>query len=145
MSVWSILLRLLLTVGLILNGSSYAVASAHMQMDHMTMSASASQPAEKPVVNAEPPCAGHHHSRSETGDTSFAYAATDLAAFQSGLPSPDCCDSGSCRCSCVHPSPTAVTTAVFQPAVFEQSGCVGPTLSAHAPPVSPRLIRPPIV
>lgn len=144
MSVWSILLRLLLTVGLTLNGSGYAVASAHMQMEHMTMASAAPQPASIPAATTEPPCAVHHQGMSETADTPPADPATDTAAVKSGLPSPDCCKSGSCRCACVHPAPTAVPTVAFQPAVFEQSGSVRPTISGHASPVFPRLIRPPI-
>jgi len=54
MAVWSILLRDMLAVRLILKGSDYVVASAHTQMDHAELASTTPQPIVHPVATAEP-------------------------------------------------------------------------------------------
>ncbi len=144
MSVWSILLRVLLAVSLILNGSGYAVASAHMQMDHAALASTTTQPIVHPVATAEPPCAEHHQGGSMASKIPSADAATDAASVKSGDPSPDCCKTGACRGACVHSGPVAVPTMAFRPVVIEHANSVSPMISGHASPAIPHLIRPPI-
>lgn len=146
MSVWSILLRVVLAVGLVLNGSGYAVASAHMQMDQEGQANTILTSVANPSVAAEPPCAEHHSSmgsmsaKAQMGDT-----AADATSVESGHPSPDCCESGACRCACVHQCQATIPAIAFQLAVIEKVSIVRPMTSGHESPAVPHLIRPPIV
>ena len=146
MHVWSILLRVLLALGLILNGSGYAVASTHMQMDHAALASTTSTTVAKPSMAAEPPCAEHHSSMgSMSVKAQAAETAADTSSVKSGHPSPDCCKSGACRCACVHQCQAAVFAVTFQLAVIEKASNVRPMASGHESPAVPHLIRPPIV
>lgn len=142
MSVWSILLRVLLTVGLILNGSGYAVASAHMQ--HMTMASATPQPVATPVAAVESPCAERHQGMVPVAGNPLPDAASDAVSVESEYPAPDCCKSGACRCACVHHSQAAVPAVAFRQAVIEHVSSVRSMKSGHDSPALPHLIRPPI-
>lgn len=151
MSVRSILLRLLLSVGLILNGSGYAVASAHMQMDDSMQAGSMQAGTSSTLVAsaalaAETPCPTHHlmGMQSMSTESPTVHGAANTTSLKSGHPSPDCCKSGACRCACVHQCQAAVPAVAFQLAVIEKVGNVRPMQSGHESPAVPHLIRPPI-
>lgn len=145
MHVWSIVLRALLAFGLILNGSGYAVASSHMQMDHAALASTTLTSAANPSVAAEPSCAELHVGmRSLSAEAPAADTVADATSVKSGRPSPDCCKSGACRCACVHQCQAAAPAVAFQLAVIEKVSSVRPMKSAHESPVVPHLIRPPI-
>ncbi len=144
MSVWSLLLRVLLTVGLILNGSGNAVASAHMQMPHMSIAGAAPLAAANPVATAEPSCHEPGHGAVSVAETQRPDAATDAMPVTSEHPSPDCCKSEACSCACVHQAQAAVPAVALQQAVIEHVSSVRPMKSGHDSPALPHLIRPPI-
>lgn len=146
MSVCSILLRVLLALSLVLNGSGYAVASVHMQMDQAGQASTNITSVGNPSEAAEPPCAAHHASmgsmsaKAQVGDT-----AADVTSVESGHPFPDCCESGACRCACVHQCQAAVFAVTLQLAVIEKVSNTRPMAPGHESPAVPHLIRPPIV
>lgn len=144
MSAWSILLRVLLTVALILNGSGYAVASSHMQMDHMVGAGGAPAFAEDSAGTAESGCSEHHRSTVPVAGNAGADAVVDAASAKSSAPSPDCCKSGACRCVCVQQAQAAVPALALQPALVEHVRSLIPMDSDYASPALPHLIRPPI-
>lgn len=146
MSAWSILLRVLLAVGLILNGSGYAVASTPMQMDHAAQTSATLTSVVNSSAAAEPPCAEHHASMgSMSAKAQVAEIAADATLGESGHPSPDCCKAGACRCACVHQCQAAVFAVVLQLPVIEKISNVRPMTSGYESPAVPHLIRPPIV
>ena len=131
MNLLQILLRLLLCIGLVLNGSAYAMAGGSMQgemqdgvvvaTDHgMAMTdchdaEAAPEPAELP----EPAHAGH-----------------DGAS--------DCCQAGdSCHCDCQHHSPAAMQQAIVLGAQTADTRVVPNADAGRAAPPPQRLIRPP--
>lgn len=145
MHVWSILLRVLLALGLILNGSGYAVASTHMQMDHAALASTTSTTVAKPSMAAEPPCAEHHSgSQSMSAKADAVDTAEHATSGKYGLQSPDCCKSGACKCVCVHQCQATVPAIAFQLAVIENASIVHPMTSGHESAAVPHLIRPPI-
>ena len=143
MSFWPILLRALISISLILNGSGYAVASTHMQMGHMSTVASVPQPPAEPVATAEPPCHQHQVNASAAA-AQLPDAVHDKAPAKSKHPSPDCCKSGACRGTCTHQAQTALHTHPLRYAGVEPVSGVRPLKPGHAAPALPHPIRPPI-
>jgi hypothetical protein len=143
MSVWSLLLRVLLAGALVFNGVSTAVASVHLgHMGAMVPAHSAKVAPVQTTATEEPPCHQHHQAEA-VGDSHPAPAAADTAA-KSGTPSPDCCKSGACRCTCVHHAPVAIVDLGFLVPLIEHADSVRPMSTRHATPALPHLIRPPI-
>lgn len=135
MSVWSILLRLFLAAALIFNGAATAVASVHMS--HVDVVQAAVQP--EPVSAEDPPCHGHDPATAAVTDLPVA---VDTDSDQGT--SPDCCESGACRCSCAqHATATILDLRIVAP-IIEHAASVRPMSSGHAAPALPHLIRPPI-
>lgn len=131
MSVWSVLLRLLLTVALVFNGAAPAVAAIHA--GHMAAAPVSAEPA--PVADDAMPCHEHHQ----------AGAAEQPQSTPDDEPaSPDCCKSGACRCACVHSTPVAIVDLGFTAPLIEHAESVRPMPSGHADAALPHLIRPPI-
>ena len=143
MTVLSVLLRVLLSISLILNGSGYAMAATHMQMGHGDTAASAPKQASDSVFAAELPCQQHHSGVSgpvaQLPDTT-----SDSATVKSEHPSPDCCKSGACRCACVHQVQVAIPMGSLDGGVIEHAGVMQLLKQGHTAPALPHLIRPPI-
>lgn len=122
LSLSAIFLRVLLCLGLLVNGWAQAVSVSHAA-------------ASAPVRVSAPPC--HEHG----GMTATAHPH---GQGTTPLKKPDCCKSGACACACSH----GVVTAL--PAVYEQARDVEHAvlesfpLTRYASPALPRLIRPPI-
>lgn len=140
MSIQSLWLRVLLSLGLILNGSSLAIASveAGMDMDR----ALHSSPEATPGLASQPSCHEVASNQNATGSRDAPLGS------QSGAPSksqhPDCCKSGKCTCACVHAAVALPGIARMEASVFH-----GPILCStdvhHVAPVLSELIRPPII
>jgi hypothetical protein len=141
MSVWSILLRVLLSLSLALNGVSAAAAAVHMPLMLKTATQAASTGMQD-VAGPGMPCHGHHGASKEIAQGVAPAAAPDPAPVKS--PSPDCCKSGLCRCACVHGVQATLVADVSTPAILEHDRSVRPLLLGHAAPAAPHLIRPPI-
>jgi hypothetical protein len=139
----SILLRLLMCVTLILNGSAAAMASVGMPLEHahaMAMNPGSMSSVAESGHEASPPC---HESM-----------AVDTAGHPSPAPapeqtpdpgSPDCCTSGSCMCACAQHGFATSVAAFRVEVVSARSGPVHPLSTGHAEPAQPHLIRPPII
>ncbi|WP_149193465.1 CopL family metal-binding regulatory protein [Luteimonas suaedae] len=156
MSAWSILLRMLLCLGLILNGSGYALASASMPMEHSLASASAADvvtPAARTAAK-DVPC---HQQKHGTSESAAAAARSPSSASLPGSQSPndepptetpdlacDCCESGLCRGTCMHQGQAAVPAASQYDAVPAHDCDARPARPGHAAPALSHLIRPPI-
>ncbi|GAB3099687.1 CopL family metal-binding regulatory protein [Lysobacter terrae] len=151
MSIGSVLLRLLLSLCLVLNGTGAAAASAHMPMQHesaplgteATTSASASADAM--------PCHGGHHEaaamQSPADPMAMGHASHDKASKPDhSRPghTPDCCKSGTCRCACVHVAQVGVPAMLLPAAVPAHERSVRTLTLGHAAPALPHPIRPPI-
>ena len=129
MRLRSVLLRLLLSLALVANGSAVVHASARMAfaadagiaMDH----------------KAEPAC--HDVAGMQDGTT-----VDDHDAPPPPAPHDDCCPPGACHCSCVSHAPTIL--AVHAMARTARPAAAPPSARRlpHATPALPRLIRPPI-
>ncbi|MCY7355496.1 MAG: CopL family metal-binding regulatory protein [Lysobacter sp.] len=139
----SILLRGLLSLSLILNGSGYAMASMHTQMGHMDSVSSTLPATPQPVAATEPPCY-QHHGASAVVVVELPDAMQDEPSTKRGHPSPDCCKSGACHCACIHQAQAAIPTHVLRHDTAEHASSVRPLKPGHPAPALPHLIRPPI-
>ncbi len=148
MRLTTLLLRVLLCLSLVFNGAGYSFASGHLEaaahtaMEHAAMTIE--EGSTHRMAQAQPPC----HDEDGTAATqpaSLAPAATLAANTQdpdhSGV---DCCQSGSCRCVCVHAS-VALMLPPAGGALAPMHDAAMQTLVTGAPaPALPHLIRPPI-
>jgi len=141
MSVWSTILRVLLSVALVLNGASGAAAAVRMQMSHAEGHTEVVVAKESPDISAaEMPC---HHPAS--GVVHEASAATvDPALGKPQHPTPDCCKSSSCNCVCVQAAQAPLASVFITTLLADHSQCVRPLLLGHPSPALPHLNRPPI-
>lgn len=135
----SVLLRLLLCLGLILNGSAVAVASTQMQLAHMTaafeVAAATSAPCHEGMAMAGMDMSGMDHAAmSMHGDH-----GPDAA------PEPDCCKSQTCDCACLQPVPATAIAFAFGGAHAGHGPIARPMPIGHDAPALPYPIRPPIV
>lgn len=136
MSLWAVLLRVLLSIALILNGATTAMAS--VQMTH-GFAPKAATPVK--TASVEMPCHQHQQAASVAADPS---PAAPVSPPKSKHPAPDCCKSSACRCACMHSAPATMSMMIYTPAVVEHSQSVRPMALGHAAPALPHLIRPPI-
>lgn len=132
MLIWPILLRILLTAGLILNGSGYAAASVHAH-------AGAAGEVAAACHGNEVDAAALDHSPAASG---MAHASVHAGA---AAPSPDGCETDDCGCACAQQSAAAVITGVHgRDAVIARERGNGIMASGRASPTLPNPIRPPI-
>jgi hypothetical protein len=128
----SILLRLLLSLSLVLNGSSYAAAAAKMPMEHVAAAH------EKSKAEEAPPCPGHSDLTAADGQGAEPGSATHEHD------KPECCKSAKCVGACLQHAPVAIVAQWVGPAAIEHSDAVRQIKAAHANPALPHRIRPPI-
>lgn len=141
MSIRAILLRVLLSISLVLNGAAGAAAAVHVQMPHDDGQAVAALAAESPGSSSgEMPC---HQQATETGDKA-PLAAADPEPAESKHSAPDCCKSSSCNCACVQAAQAPLAFVFVHALLVDHSHSVSPLLPGHPSPALPHLIRPPI-
>lgn len=131
----SILLRLLLSLALVVNGLSAVHAGVFMAVDGVAHAAMAAHDAGS--RDAEPPC---HDAMTAVQDDA---ARGDEATPSPAAASDDCCPVG-CLCNCVSSAPTLVQVHALAPTPLLDSGPVSALRVPHASPALPDLIRPPI-
>lgn len=134
MPVWSILLRVALSVALVLNGATGAFAATRMQMSHDAPTITADA-VEKAAVEA--PC----HEMSGMAHTS---PATDLAPEPSKHAGSECCKFASCTCMCMQGVQAPPAYAVMPIVLVNHNQSVRPLLLGHTSPALPHPNRPPI-
>lgn len=131
------LLRVLLSLCLALNGlpalAMHVPVQAMAQAD-TSHEAAGAMPCHGDEAAAEPMT---HHAAA-------TFAETDRASDDSTPPSPDCCETGACRCACVHFA-QAVMPVLQVPAIaIARDHGVRALAPGHAAPALPHPIRPPI-
>jgi hypothetical protein len=142
MSASNILLRVLLSLILVLNGVWTAKASVQMPME---MAMPSSEQAIGAVDNAAGShCAGH----------ALAMAASPHDAGHADAPAaipkpcdpaaPDCCKSSACRCACSQLCASLLPVVTQAPLLAAHDRVVGALAPAYPTPALPHLIRPPI-
>ncbi|UNK49779.1 CopL family metal-binding regulatory protein [Lysobacter sp. S4-A87] len=143
MSLRAFLLRALLCLSLVLNGSGYAVASTQMQLTHMA----ATQASLAAAAQVAPPChtqvdegtavaTGH-----VMGDMASSAACDDRHGSQA---SPDCCQSSHCACDCLQYATATLADVPALPAVIERAAEIRALSPSHVAPALANPIRPPI-
>src|SRR5688500_14901628 len=133
---WTILLRLLLSLAVLLNGTTAALAFKHGGHDAMPATTA---PALASSTADALPCPEH--------DQAALMASEDPVTpvpAESGHPPLDCCQSGACQCACMHPAPAAAPTIAFAAVSIGHARSARPMPTGHAAPALPHLIRPPI-
>ena len=129
----ALLLRLLLCLALVANGTSAVHAGVGMAVDGGSEHAAAAD-------ESAPPC---HDDMAAMAD------ADGATADHSGMSSPpsmegDCCPAGGCLCSCVWSAPTLLGVHGVALATLPASVPVAFLAGSHASPTLHHLIRPPI-
>ena len=140
MRSWSILLRVLLSLTLVLNGAMSAAAATSMQVAHAPVKAPATA-----LQNVNSGVSCHEHSPASVASSDDAPSvAVHPAPEKSKHPAPDCCKSGICACACTHLAQATFTTLDIGASVFDGHRSVRWLTSAHTARALPHLIRPPI-
>lgn len=128
-----LLLRVLLCIALILNGSGLAVAATQMQVQHAAMAAATSGPLPAPTDHAT--CMEH---------SSAATPATGAPLSDNHSATADCCTGTSCDVAC----PAGLLATLTAPAqgwrIAPQILAVRPALADHPAPALHDRYRPPI-
>ena len=134
MSIQRLLLRVLLCVALILNGSGIAVAGTQMHMQHAGVAGAATSPLA--AVDAEAICGDHADGATEP---------LESAACGDHAGTADCCEGSACDVFC----PAGMLWTAMVPAqgwwVTPATLAVRPTFSDHPAPLLQSRYRPPIV
>ncbi len=138
MSIRSIVLRTLLGLCLVLNGTGTAVAAAQMATATIASSTMASD-TTNPATTTDADC----HDRDMAADPGHG-SVMEHDGSSSPHPAPDCCKYGTCQCACAQHA--QVTIALF--AAEGSIGVAGISLHALADgrpaPAPDALLRPPI-
>ena len=135
----SILLRVLLSAALILNGIGSAVAGARMAGVAKEAPAAVASAHAHHAVAAPAQAPGACHD--ESGTT--AHEGAPSPAADHGKHGVDCCQ-GMCACHCMQQAQVTFATAMLASTQVAQSAGVRAMSSAHETPRLPHLIRPPI-
>ncbi len=143
MRVWPILLRVLLSLSLIFNGSGVVLAGSHAHPEDAAAVQTAAETAERPAA-AQPPCHEHHQADTSASSNAIDEPAEVLQALAIDDASTDCCQSGSCRCGCVHHSSFGFAGQSLRAVAIEHPVLTAVVWNRYAAPPLPHLIRPPI-
>lgn len=144
MPLRAFLLRALLCLSLVLNGSGYAVASTQMQLMHVA----AAQASLAAAAQKAPPCHEQLHEGSTAPSTHLmADTASSAAACDDSHGSkaaPDCCQSSQCACDCLQYATATLANVPALPALIEHAAELGALSPSHVAPALANPIRPPI-
>jgi hypothetical protein len=142
MPLWSLALRVLLSLSMAFNGVAFAGVQSHDAMHPVASQGADADHAADAMTGAACSEAGMSaatsHADHATGPDSAAKKPTkDHAAG-------DCCKSGSCRCPCMHAPSLAVSVAsLLLPDIRNTEAQKLPAFG-HPSPALGHLIRPPI-
>jgi hypothetical protein len=139
MSPSSLLLRLLLCISLVLNGSSYALASTHMQLAQVGV-----VPAAAPVI-ARQIVVEHCDEHTKAAPVGAAFAAGDDDHTPYLTQHPNCCEpGGGCKGACLQHVQAVVLSYLIGEAAIGHFASMRWMKADHETPALPHLIRPPI-
>lgn len=146
MRLFSLLLRLLLSVSLIANGVGFAQATVRMQLAHASHLTA--------TLVAEPGGSTECHEQATGGGdempNGMSHAAmgnTDHGAqapAQGATDDTECCDASSCQCICAQHAFAAFAAGIPSGAMPVAGAAVLRGSPQHLAPRLPHLIRPPI-
>jgi hypothetical protein len=137
MSVWSLLLRVLLSLMLAVNGVAAAAVSVQMAD---AVDAEAARAGDSATA-VDMPCHARHAQAMPDDASPAAMAALAPAT---GKHASDCCKSGLCRCACTQGAHAVLLASVDSVRVAgHDSGARAPAVACPAPAL-PHPIRPPI-
>jgi hypothetical protein len=128
----AILLRLLLSLALVLNGTVPAMAAVRMQLAAGAEAASAQQ--------GQTPC---HEAGAMAAYGGMDHGPAMPLPDKSPQKAPDCCKGG-CTCACMQPTQAAPPVAMVPMMAAAPAPVVHRLALGHANPALPHLIRPPI-
>lgn len=145
MSLGPLLLRVMLILAFVLNGTTSAMAAAQMSLGHQMPRNEAML--HEPAHDHEdmPAC---HGGGMDAGIT--AAGTHDHTCASHPIPSdhheqsPDCCDGGSCLCVCAHGMHATIPPPAFAVHAYGRIDESSVPTAGHAAPDLPHLIRPPI-
>ena len=132
MSPLNVLLRVLLCIGLILDGSGHAGAAMGAQSGRAQLATTQGMPAAA--------CDGHSEATAPPG----AEHASIGAATPSKDRAPTCCQSSTCKCRCDMPPAAAMAVPFAFGAMVPHGVLASPFETGRRPPARARLNRPPI-
>lgn len=135
MPFWPLLLRIVLSLALLMNGVTATRASVQMDIQHASQMAQAE--GQAPIANA-------HRSCHDEGAVQERQATKDKASTGDHSRHSDCCKSASCRCACLQSAQAAAPMWSAVKVLAYHSHSVRPLPLGHAEPRLPHLIRPPI-
>jgi hypothetical protein len=139
MKASSIVLRVLLSAALILNGISSAVASAQM------IGTANGAPATHAHAHEGAAAPGHAHGAChEHGAATSPDGDGPGAGAGHGKHGTDCCQAGMCACHCAQQAQVSFVPPVLASPQIAQAAGMRAMSSAHESPRLPHLIRPPI-
>lgn len=156
MSPSSVLLRVVLSLVLILNGSGYAVAATGMELAHLSRAmdgtaaagahahdgaAMASHSGDRMPCHEAPAVASAPHAEHSPP---VAHDAHGSGHGDTQAQGPDCCTTTHCGCACLQHLTATVPVFPMGPALVVHLASHRTMASAHAAPLLPHLIRPPI-
>lgn len=139
MPFWSTLLRLLLCLCFVLNGTT-AAASAHLPMPEHIGAASIAADSTEATATQDESCHGHDAAAMPSLDP----APTHTPEPAQPEHSPDCCTSGLCNCACVHIAQAGVPALQLPASSPDHARSVRALPLGHPAPALPHPIRPPI-
>ena len=135
MSLWPLLLRVLLIVAFVLNGTTAAAGAVTMERTHAFAAA---------AERTSAPSASHAcHEGVEAKTPATDEVPQPAEPNQSKHPAPDCCNQSSCSCACMG-AQAGVPTAIDGSVTPRSDRLMPPLAKAHVEPATLHLIRPPI-
>lgn len=140
MSLPVFLLRLLLCMTLVLNGSGYAVAATQMQLTHMATAEQVHRLATEVAHEAQAPCHSQVPDEKEAAPA-MSHDAVQSPASQHG--SPDDCQT-LCSCDCLQHASLAMVDPMPPASGRLNAPSTRRIPVGHAAPALANLIRPPI-
>lgn len=138
MSIRSIVLRALLGLSLVLNGTGTAVAA--VQMGAVTMASHAMASGTPPsAATADADCHDQGLATEASIDSAVQHDATS-----NPHPSPDCCKYGACQCTCAQHVQVAMALITAEGPVGVIDVALHALANGRPAPVPDALLRPPI-
>jgi hypothetical protein len=140
MSAWSLLLRIVLSLTLVMNGAMAVQAMPHSPTSMSQANSTRGESAAMPMHDYGQSCHGHRmaaHPHSATHDG----APAAHGASHSGN---TCCTTGTCQCACVQAAQVVHSSIALGLSIFAPQLHDAPLRLGHASPALPHLIRPPI-
>jgi hypothetical protein len=145
MSFGPLLLRVMLILAFVLNGTTSAMAAAQMPSEHPNPQGDAMQHAAAPAHHQHDMSNCHHDGmRSDTTSSIAQGHASHSVPTEHQGHSSDCCEGGSCQCVCAHGMHATVPSPVLAMHAYGRKEQSEARTAGHAAPDLPHLIRPPI-